>query len=554
MPSIMNAQKKATQRNTLMELIVDFILDVFAKKLFDEGKILEEVHPESQKKFYRDDCQDVYDHYLRLLLPDNSYLELWGQTTCYKGNEGKTESNKTYEIRETLVECLTLRKWLTKEKVAHRTLHFTIGDPSYTYSWFQAAKRNTFDFSIYPIFKGTDGDIFKNVFEQLGNITIEYQVREALEKILLNSNNPIAEYISDFVDSLYTWFNQGYPANKTALKQVELLIRKDVDTAEIVKTYIESSRGSGENIKGRAQKLLAGGDVADPIMIQTLRRLTLSNPFLLAAAEALVSWEKWAPCVFSQQGDQNLFQYFSRLWEMPVPDRYVVRRLLLRMYSPDGIDYIQDIKVPGVDEHNLYSGEHSKYQISSIAQILANRYAQRSLGSVESVFRVLCSPLAKSMLNHARAFESKNGTDLKPSFFYLEEFLKPDFKLVSFCETDLPDPIGFQESFCEDKTGTYKNLKVIVNASNRPLAIIKGKFFRRQEFPRRVKEESYVGLTVSYSFSDERFVPKYDIPLIMFIDMIEDYTPPEYTIRRLINYGWNPYFNLNHLKQDLKRM
>ena len=75
------------------------------------------------------------------------------------------------------------------------------------------------------------------------------------------------------------------------------------------------------------------------------------------------------------------------------------------------------------------------------------------------------------------------------------------------------------------------------------------------EFPRRVKEESYVGLTAKYDLIDNTFVEKYpNLPFIMFIDMAQNYTPPAFAMRRLINYGWIPFFQLDKLMAYLNKL
>lgn len=108
MPSHMSVQKIATKRNSLAEMLIDYILQKFSERLYNEGYIKEESIPEQQKPFSRNDCIEVYDHYMELHFSNKidrqeRTFEIWAQTTCYKGNvTGKPESNKTYEIRETL--------------------------------------------------------------------------------------------------------------------------------------------------------------------------------------------------------------------------------------------------------------------------------------------------------------------------------------------------------------------------------------------------------------------------------------------------------------------
>ena len=117
MPSHMTAQKLATKRNALAEMLIDYILQCFAEEMLENGSITDIRYPEQQKAFIRDDCSDVYDHYIELPLSsrlDKSerVLQIWGQTTCYKGNAtGKPESNKTYEIRDFLNGILLITQY-----------------------------------------------------------------------------------------------------------------------------------------------------------------------------------------------------------------------------------------------------------------------------------------------------------------------------------------------------------------------------------------------------------------------------------------------------------
>ncbi len=156
MASHMGAQRLATERNEQAEKLIDFILQSFIARLHQEGYIASTELPIRQKPFVRDDCRDVFDHFVELEMARpfsgiQGRFQLWAQTTCYKGNElGRAESDKTYEIRETLVEALGLRRWLREEAISFRTIHFTIGPVSYTYGWFKPAKDHAFDLSLYP--------------------------------------------------------------------------------------------------------------------------------------------------------------------------------------------------------------------------------------------------------------------------------------------------------------------------------------------------------------------------------------------------------------------
>lgn len=73
-----------------------------------------------------------------------------------------------------------------------------------------------------------------------------------------------------------------------------------------------------------------------------------------------------------------------------------------------------------------------------------------------------------------------NGTSLKPSFFYLEEYLLPTYKLPSFEEAGLPSPTAYYANFADNLiVKGYDNLKVIYNTEIKSnVSIVNGKFFR----------------------------------------------------------------------------
>lgn len=137
MSSQRSVQAYATTRNRNVEVLIDFILQTFVLRLHRAGALEAAAEPVLQKRFQRDDCSDIFDHYVDLAMsaPAGDHagrLQLWGQTTSYKGHTGGTrESNKTYEIRETLVEALGLRRWLQEERAQFRTIHFTVGPADY---------------------------------------------------------------------------------------------------------------------------------------------------------------------------------------------------------------------------------------------------------------------------------------------------------------------------------------------------------------------------------------------------------------------------------------
>lgn len=563
MPSHMSVQKIATKRNSLAEMLIDYILQRFSEKLYNEGYINEEAIPEQQKSFSRNDCSEVYDHYIVLHFGDKidkqeRTFEIWAQTTCYKGNAtGKPESNKTYEIRETLVEALTLRKWLVEEKKNFRTIHFTLGPSDYTYGWFMYAKENAFDLSLYPKYAQGE-DIFDAIIELGKDAVYQFDFYEKLDSLMEENTHPLCTFVSETVNALVDYFIKGFPMSEMANKQAVLLDEIQESSIELMDSSVELSQNAGMNIKGNSIRMLDGEDIVDPVLGKTLKRLIQTNPFLPVALDALNDWNSWAKSVFSRATlEKDLSDYVYDLWSDSSNNRYVIHRLLMRIYTEDSINYIQDLSIGGVDEHNLYNGNHTPEQITQIVAYLCEKYIEHGITTSVALYDKLTSSQAKNLVNSSLKFERINGTSLKPSFFYLEEYIAPKYELVSFEEASLAAPIAYYSKFAENlNVKAYDNLKVIRNTNTKKnLAIVKGKFFRQPEFPRRVKEESYVGITAKYDLIDNAFVEKYpNMPFIMFIDMAQNYTPPAFAIRRLINYGWRPFFQLDRMMAYLDKL
>lgn len=563
MPSHMSVQRIATFRNSLAELLIDYILQRFSEELYHRGYIKEEAIPEQQKIFIRNDCSEIYDHYIELHFsnkvdPQERTFEIWAQTTCYKGNTtGKPEANKTYEIRETLVEALTLRKWLVEEGKNFRTIHFTLGPSNYTYGWFMPAKENTFDLSLYPQF-AQDEDIFDAIMDLGKDIVFQFDFYEKLDCIMEENSHPLCAFISDTVNALVEYFINGFPESQTANMQAVLLKEIQYSSNELMDCCIKLSENAGMDIKGNSVKMLNGENIVDPILGKTLKRLVKTNPFLTVAMDALNNWNTWSKKIFTRTTLKNgLYDYLYDLWSDSSDNRYVIHRLLMRIYTENDINYIQDLAIKGMDEHNLYNGNHTSNQIAQIVTYLCEKYILHEINTSMELYGRLTSNQAKRLVNSALRFEQINGTNLKPSFYYLEEYIAPKYELVSFKEASLAAPISYCSKFAENLSlKAYDNLKVVRDTNTKKnIAIIKGKFFRQPEFPRRVKEESYVAITAKYDLIKNAFIEKYPkMPFIMFIDMAQNYTPPAFAIRRLINYGWHPFFQLDRLMTYLNNL
>ena len=559
MPSHMGVQRFAAKRNDQAEILIDFILQAFITRLYQEGCIVSPELPDRQKRFVRDDCSDIFDHFVELEMVKpfggiEGRFELWAQTTCYRGNvSGRAESNKTYEIRETLVEALGLRRWLREEGVSFRTIHFTIGPVNYTYSWFKSAKDSAFDLSLYPNPDVNTDILFKELSTLFSDVRIEYEIYDRLELNLNNSDSQITKYIRTTLDQMNNWFIRGIPQADMADGQADLLTELRQMQQESMNRALSSSTGGGLNIKGQVQELLEGNETNDPALVRTLRRLNLSNPFLAVALEAELNWHVWSSTHFAIPiGCRDLPVYIQHLWTTDGDQRLINRRLLLRVHTDEPIRYIQDTNIPGLTEHNLYNGNHSVAQVQAIVERISASCEESGICTATDLYAQLVSQHGQGLLRSARRFESVNGTNLKPSFFYLEESLANEYEFTLFRQTDLPPPIAYHGSFSTAQAYPYENMKVVINRqTQRPVAIIKAKFFRRQEFPRRAKEESYVGFTTTFTLINGDFRERYvGVPLVMFVDMATS-PPPSYAVRRLVTAGWEVFFSIDELRMFL---
>jgi hypothetical protein len=553
MQTNLSVQAFATQRNGQVELLIDFILVKFLKELASKGFISDYSEPYMQKRFSSDDCSDIFDHYLEFTpTKTNRKTQVWIQTTCYKGNDlGSPEPNKTYEIRETLIESLGLRRSLLENHEEFRTVHFTVGPIDYTYQWFIHAKNHAFDLSLYTGGVCGGENIFDVLANLLENVTAEFEVVQAIEKGMQDKSTGLSDFVSAIHEKLMEWFLNGMPKSDMADKQALLLESIKENSKKQLEESLSWSKQGGENIKGRAIKLLNGNEEDDPILIDTLKDLLDNKPFLKVAVDALSDWSEWATRHIPEPSNDNIDDYIKTLWTAEASA--ITRRLLIRMHTGQNVRYPADLYIQGISEHNLYGGNHNESQIDKITERLHERYAQLNIHNPVLLRDLLKGNRGKELLKESLRLESYNGTSLMPSFKYVELSLSPEFEFKTFADMKLPLPVAFHSRFSDSRVDPYTNLKVIVHKTSRkPVAIIKAKYFRKQEFPRRSKEESYVGFTTKYDYIDNKFVERYPgIPLIMFVDMDIELVPQEYAVTRLVTTGWNVFFSIDRLKEFL---
>jgi len=552
MASHMGVQTFATARNSLVELFVQFILESYFHTI---QKSVTDLSVESQKQYKSKIASDVWDHFASFCDKKiGGRVDWWCQTTCYKGNStGKPEPNKTYEIRETLVEAISLRERVLQEAYPIRTIHFTVGSKKYTYDWFVAAKNKTFDLSIYIDVENED--VFECITKSAGGSKTEMQVKQSFENALKKPGS-FSKIVTQVHEALYNWhIKQGMQVQEMANKQY-LLVANEMKLREIeMKEKVKHSVNAGLDIKRRCNDVVHGKPETDPILVKTTEQLLDTNPFIRQAKYDLANWEEYSKLIATIEGkSKGLSEFITSLWNTDGDQRLVIRRLLFRIKADAAINYIQDINVVGVTEHTLYKGNHKDNQVQGICLHLISRLKLLNIESKSELKKEMTSKAASSILKSALWFEAKNGTTLKPSFDYIVNVLSEKGYVIKDATSFKNKPIGFQSQFVSsaEKVNAYTNLRVIFSKEGLPIAYLKGKYFRPQELPRRCKEESYVGLTLKYELKGSDFTVKNPFPLIMFIDMPGDYTPPPHAITQLQAFGWNIAFNGGDVIEILK--
>ncbi|SDZ79810.1 hypothetical protein SAMN05421743_101240 [Thalassobacillus cyri] len=561
MVSHMGVQEYATVRNQNVEILVDFIIKCSLEKLKEKGIVASFEEPLRQKEFVRSDCSDVFDHFFKVKtfsnINGNRDFEIWAQTTCYKGNKsGRPESNKTYEIRETLIESLGLRKWLLSENKSFRTVHFTVGPTEYTYGWFESAKKNAFDLSVYPIDKFDINGLFNELNELFKEAKMEFQYNSLLEEIYNSSESTlIKEFILYMQDKIISWFEQGLPSSEVADKQANLIKRIEDINKEYFDEVISKSKYGGMNIKGKVKGILWGSEPYNPMYKNTLEKVTSKAPFIPGALQTMANWDITTKKIFDKPDQcDSISDYIRYLWSREDENRLIVRRLLLRTPHKGTINYIQDLDINGITEHNLYNGKPTSEQLDNIKEKITKICEENDIFNINDLYEELTNKRARKLLSESVRSEINNGSNIKPTFYFVEDSLGDSYEIVSFNETNLERPIAYHSNFTTGKVSPYQNMKVIrLRETKVPLAIIKAKYFSEREFGRRAKEEAYVGITTKYIYNNGSFVERYKgLPLIMFVDMDEKLIPQEYFIRRLINTGWTVFFSIETLRQFLK--
>lgn len=534
----------ASKRNTQAELFIHFLLHKFltdeeVKQKIYNAKIMK------QKPYTDDTASDIWDHFIELNRKnENKIFEIWAQTTCYKGSaKGKKEPNKTYEIRETLIEALSVRKRSSQKDVTLRTIHFTVGSGEYVYDWFKVAKENTFDLSLFLQLE--DDDIFVELHKFLGHIQLEVQVNNALDK-LYSYENPLQKVMIETIAKLKEWFLfNNAPETPLAKLQANLLTEGLEDAEGNMSKILTTSKNAGQNIKKKVTNPKISQTETDEVLEGAIQKNISANPFISSADTVVENWEKFIKLIAaSAQNNGSVSEFLKTLWDSNEVEIPVIRRLILRAGNLDEDNYIQDFQVVGVTEHNVYTNKFD--EITTLA-IIDEILEKSQLRNINDYAAALTSNSSKSKLKSMIKFERQNGTKVTPSSDYACNFLRNEGFLIEKLSSFGDYAHGFHGSFDgnEGKVKAYTNLFVVFDKNFKEKAFLKAKYFSENEFPRRCKEEGYIGLTVKYMLSGSTFSNRLKVPLLMYIDMPENFSPPEFALRRLISCGWHPIFRMS---------
>lgn len=547
--SNMTSQRTATKRNAQAEQVSNYLFERFAQNLLNKKKISKHSIA-MQEQFNSDLTRDRWDHTLRIHELNDEIIEIWGQTTCYKGHtDGGTESNKTYEVRETLSEAICL-KTAKPENPIFRTVHITFGDPDYVYSWFKPMKELTFDHSLYF---DDSKDIFTLIDNAIGESKTEAQIKRLLDDEV-NKSSTLGELLKLNCESLEKWFlKESLKPSKLSLAQADLVkagIPTVSDFNDLMKYAI------GDNIKKKAVDVIISTNQKskDPLVQEVVDALLIKKSFLATANKQTQDWDGFIRKLeHSVKKASSDLEILTILWNSS--DQSIVestRRILLRIHSEETTDYVQDLGVVGITEHNLYGGSHSPEQARKIAGIILKNLSQNSISTSEVISMIARN--GKAILRNQIYFEAKNGTSSTSSFDFIQKAVKKEgYKIVSATQAAL-DLKGYHSEITDSNVRPYTNFKVVQDAKGKSLCILKGKFFSIKEFDRRCKEEGFVGLSLEYKWDGNKFSKRFSIPTIMCIDMESDFTPPEFAVRKLVAMGWLVAFGPNHLIEILKKL
>lgn len=550
MAAIMGVQRTATARNQRAEQVSQYLFTEFSTLV--GGK-----PPVPQARFSSEIAQDIWD--TKFVIGDgNEKLEIWSQTTCYKGhaNPRRREPNKVYEFRETIAELVSLLASHPSPSCV-RTVHVTYGNYRYSYPWIHNFKRFVFDSSI--IVNLVDANIHEAIEESIGTVLVESQIFKKLDDERAEGT-PLGVALDEALKQLTAWYLDELKPSRMGRELAQ------ISAANIANIDLQTSLSElPVSIKGQVVQILLGAahEPIDPVLSEAADEFLEVKPFLRAARLYLDDWKRFGADI-NGLPDGPLSDFIYAGWQSPNHNlRAVFRRLAARAGFIGDVNYVQDIDVDGITEHNLYGGDHSESQVHQIVDIFVPR--------LEGIQIVLGSEFAASMITSGRAVldalyehEVKNGTNANHAKSVIHKQVRDWGYAVAESPVSAGYPAaGFHIEAHSDLVNDemvagpkqFNNFSLVLSEDGSPLAYLKAKYFRQQEFERRAKEEGFVGLALTAKWengSAQR--AENSIPVIMYVDT--DDNPSSDKVRRSLSklqaFGWLTCLSLDDLKFTLE--
>lgn len=544
-------------RNERVEQLVDFALKLWVR---DPGKV--------HRRFSigPDGFKTEFDHKV-----DINNLILLGQTTCYKekGTDGG-EPNKTYEMRETLMEYLLaylnlLEQYSGITPDLIRLFHVIIGDPDYSYSYFHIIRSKTYDLNIVVNLASGSEDLYDSLEKALPEETLRdsKSISQSLERALKESAS-IATAIKTIAEELSSFEKHEFPSSLVGKTQRDALIRLVTSRKALFHMHKRSYKGAA--IK-REYLAAAKGNASEcsPEIRAVVQKIFLLRPFLPEAKVALsggsAGWKNYVDShLMIPDFNIPLKQTLIGLWNIdPNGVREVVRRVIVKLpgeVSQEGTLYPQDIPVRGVNEHNLY-GNTFPYSITEeIIDFLLKGYHEVNVASTEKFYSEFVAR-GRGIVKTGFDYDIQNGTVIKPSLYYLQnELKKHGYQIQKPMEVLRERITGYIGKLFEVNGGAFNSFSVICSKKGIALALFKSKYFRPQEFDRRVKEEGFVSFTSMFQVREndgktilEPHLP--NLPRVLFIDTDDDWEPNKNAVEQLFLLGWDVFFNIKEMMEFL---
>jgi hypothetical protein len=495
-----------------------------------------------------------------------------GQTTCYKerGFSG-AEPNKTYEMRETLMEFLLVHvslmfgeSDLKSDEI--RFFHVIFGDPSYSYSYFHKIRSKCYDLNvvIHPSL-GVD-ELYKSLEQALptGLLSDQTCALKAIKDTVSSGNLTIInDVVSTIKKEFSEYFRMKSPRSDYGKIQAEA-IRGLANERNAKAVSISKKLVSGLGIK-KLYLEAATGDVGSQgkDIERVVDRIFKRRVYLPEAKKALEDgmpyWERYVgSSLMALKIDSKtpLQAALLNLWNIGVEGkRELMRRVLVKLpgaISGEGTSYPQDIPVKGVTEHNLYKRIFDNEQTLRLIEYLQNKFRSANVTTIDDLRENLLT-FGRSIVKDGFDYDVENGTVIKPVSYYLVQAIEKKGYRVRKQKDVFGSTIkGYHEKLFDVDIGPFTSIDVICTKVGAPIALFKAKYFRPPEFDRRVKEEGFVSFTSAFAVCKENdtvFLKRHnrELPFVMFIDTDPDWTPEPEPVKQLVRMGWDVFFRIPDL-------